>query len=85
MDTDQTWIDLVREATCSTMIPAEAEQWLWSCTCFPFGTKEQTLERLKDYWTRSNGDLELAIDMSHQDLFKAIAEVRKEEEDERYD
>lgn len=79
MDTDETWIDAVRQATCPTMIPAEAEQWLWACTCFPFGTKEQTLANLKDYWQRSNGDLEVAIDLSHQDLFKAMAAVKETE------
>jgi hypothetical protein len=68
---DKTWLQAVKAVTCKTMTDKEAHDWLWSCSCFPFGTPEQTLDGIKDYWQRSNGDLEVAIDLSHQDLLKA--------------
>mgnify|MGYP003323478920 CR=1 FL=1 len=67
-----TWPELVR-----TIWPKatddQVELLLWETTCYPMGSAEQVEQQLRDIYTKSNGDVALALEITYKEISEQMA------------
>ena len=63
--------------------PDDAERLLWEATAFPFCSEDAAIERLRDTYTRTNGNVTQAIDNAYREMDRLMAEHNAKHKDEK--
>lgn len=62
-----------------TATDEEVDGLMWCATCFPFGDEDQIVENIKEKGIQSNSNIDLAINIAHEEIKKGMKEIHIEE------